>query len=633
MPLATSSSRVLLEGGVDQIHLVIVPEDEFPGQFLHEAAAGQDLDVLGNLRVVSAGYGQAKEPGDGEGRQPDGAGRCRVNVVEALAVAVFQHFQNRWVEDFLLFIFRQIVGADGFEMRYALLRLTVLIIAGDQRIAAIAHGSLLDLLLKGQGDAVDLIEGVGKVGDMRVVFDRLLGCRGVFVESLGDLGPQVPAHGELGKGHEVGGQQGVKPAGRSDRMEDVEYIGTGKMIEQMVAEVDHDPVGEPVDEREPLLFARLDGIAVAAGGRQEIRMLTDQLLGLMAQQRCQGIGKGMLDPFAAPGAQEKIDLGQHARLRRRFGGERTVQKTDQRVLAGILAEIELAPEELPGNAVKIVGHGLGGRRRAMHRDAAGLHGRQGSNLHRSADEFGVCPGDIQCAVIVGAAEEPLLVRVGIERDDVVFLGQTLDILAGQLVENGLQGQVFTAVAGAVELEVLEEQQQPFEMLDGQPVVYRIQRMGDDVENRFLMKIGGQFVDVVTDFLDFPVLGLGDIQGQNMQLAAVFREIAGDLLADKSTRQVGDFEGAVDTVVIADGHMRHPPSSGDVVDLQRFGKTLGAADFFEDPLRRSFGVLGMDMKIDLHRISFLWGVPFSGTGQTSHRQPYVHGRIKKGLRNG
>jgi hypothetical protein len=101
---------------VDQIHLVVIPEHEFPSHLFHEAAAGENLHILGNRRVVSAGDGYLQEAGDGQGRQADRARCRRMDVVEALPVAVVEHFQQRRVKNFLLLVFRQFIGANGRKM-------------------------------------------------------------------------------------------------------------------------------------------------------------------------------------------------------------------------------------------------------------------------------------------------------------------------------------------------------------------------------------------------------------------------------------------------------------------------------------------------------------------------------------
>ena len=125
-----------------------------------------------------------------------------------------------------------------------------------------------------------------------------------------------------------------------------------------------------------------------------------------------------------------------------------------------------------------------------------------------------------------------------------------------------------------------------------------------MENLLLVQVARQVVDVRAELLDLPVLGLGDIQGQDMHLAPVVRKVGGDLLADEDVRQMGDFQGAVDGVVIRDGHMAHAPALGDLIELQRFGEAFRAADLLQYPLAGPFGVFGVNMNVDLHAFILL-----------------------------
>jgi hypothetical protein len=50
-----------------------------------------------------------------------------------------------------------------------------------------------------------------------------------------------------------------------------------------------------------------------------------------------------------------------------------------------------------------------------------------------------------------------------------------------------------------------------------------------------------------------------------------------------------FKGAVDFIVVRDGDKGHPPPTGDMVEMQRLGKALRAADFLEKPLGWPGGV--------------------------------------------
>ena len=144
-------------------------------------------------------------------------------------------------------------------------------------------------------------------------------------------------------------------------------------------------------------------------------------------------------------------------------------------------------------------------------------------------------------------------RIGVERRQVVGVGQTIDLLGRQVLYNGGKGLVFAAVAGPVEFEIPKEQQQAFKVSDREPVVYGIQGVGDDVEDTRLLEIGGQVENVLAALLDLVMLGFGDVQYEHVDLAAVLREVAGHLLADEGVGQVRNLQGPADTVVVGDGH--------------------------------------------------------------------------------
>jgi hypothetical protein len=71
----------------------------------------------------------------------------------------------------------------------------------------------------------------------------------------------------------------------------------------------------------------------------------------------------------------------------------------------------------------------------------------------------------------------------------------------------------------------------------------------------------------------------------------------------------DLEGALDFVVVRDGDERHAPPPGDVVEVKRLGKALGAADFLEKPLRRPRGMSGVNVKIRLHQCLHTSGMSY------------------------
>jgi len=118
-------------GDVDHIHLIVIPDNEFPGQILHTFVAGEDLDVLGQGRVVGAVDGQTQGPGDAQGGQADGAGGGRVDAGVATGVDEMEHFQQRRVEKFLIGVLFDLVDPDGMEVLDARFVDALSLVAGD----------------------------------------------------------------------------------------------------------------------------------------------------------------------------------------------------------------------------------------------------------------------------------------------------------------------------------------------------------------------------------------------------------------------------------------------------------------------------------------------------------------------
>jgi hypothetical protein len=71
----------------------------------------------------------------------------------------------------------------------------------------------------------------------------------------------------------------------------------------------------------------------------------------------------------------------------------------------------------------------------------------------------------------------------------------------------------------------------------------------------------------------------------------------------------DLEGALDFVVVRDGDERHAPPPRDVVEMKRLGKTLGAADFLEEPLGRPRGMSRMYVQVRLHQCFHTCGMRY------------------------
>ena len=181
----------------------------------------------------------------------------------------------------------------------------------------------------------------------------------------------------------------------------------------------------------------------------------------------------------------------------------------------------------------------------------------------------------------------------------MLVRQAFDGAGRQVREQFLEAAVAVGVAVAVQFEDAEEQQQLFKMIRCQAVVHGVQWVGDGTGDGRLLQIADKLKDVAPQSLDVGMLGFGDVVDEDVDLAPVGREIGRDLLADENPRQMRDFEGALDFVVVRDGDERHAPPPGDMVKMKRLGKALGAADFLEKPLGRPLGMSGVNVQVRLH----------------------------------
>jgi hypothetical protein len=156
-------------------------------------------------------------------------------------------------------------------------------------------------------------------------------------------------------------------------------------------------------------------------------------------------------------------------------------------------------------------------------------------------------------VVIGSTGEvffPWSIEQGLV---IIDIGQPFNVHGGELPEHLGKNLILFVVSGTVEFKVFEQQKHLFKMVDGQPVIYGVEGMGNDIDDVFSIKIGYQIKDIFSNFPDLIMLGFGDVLGQHMHLATIFGEIRGDLLGDIGIRQMGDFKGTFDGVVVGYGH--------------------------------------------------------------------------------
>ena len=111
-----------------------------------------------------------------------------------------------------------------------------------------------------------------------------------------------------------------------------------------------------------------------------------------------------------------------------------------------------------------------------------------------------------------------------------------------------------------------------------------------------MKIGRQLVDILAQLQNQLKLRFGDVQHHHMHLAAVFREMGRNLGADEGSRQMSDFQGTVDGVMVGDGDEVHATFPGSAVEMPGRCVALRDIELAHGPVGRFVGMAGVDMQI-------------------------------------
>ena len=95
----------------------------------------------------------------------------------------------------------------------------------------------------------------------------------------------------------------------------------------------------------------------------------------------------------------------------------------------------------------------------------------------------------------------------------------------------------------------------------------------------------QAINIRPKFLDHAELLFVDAGDEDMDLAAILREIGRDFIGEERAGKVGDLQRAADAVVVGDGHEVHPLLPRVAIDL------LGSTNDSGVPMRRRNHSLG------------------------------------------
>ena len=191
--------------------------------------------------------------------------------------------------------------------------------------------------------------------------------------------------------------------------------------------------------------------------------------------------------------------------------------------------------------------------------------------------------------------------------EIVAIGQFVDFFrceGSEALIAYLLRQLF-AIAVAP-LEVAEEEDKPFKMLDGEKVVDVDQRVRDTMGQAMPAQISGELVDIRAQALDFPKLRFVEIPDEKVDFAAVGK-ISGHFDAEENVGVMGDGLATVEPVMISNGLEGHPGGIEFAVKRLGFAVTLRHAEPAKDPFARPVGKAGVKLEVNAQHNRRKWWV--------------------------
>ena len=151
-----------------------------------------------------------------------------------------------------------------------------------------------------------------------------------------------------------------------------------------------------------------------------------------------------------------------------------------------------------------------------------------------ARRLGVGAGQKFPAVVVGATGEDLFPRLGVGRLEIMTVRQLLDLFGRQAGEKFPGQHAEEGVAQAIDaFEMLEEENQPFEVRGFELAVDAVERVRDRMADRRFLEITLQVEDVVAQSRDLGMLRFGNSPDEQMKFTRIMRKIGRNFFADKS----------------------------------------------------------------------------------------------------
>ena len=215
------------------------------------------------------------------------------------------------------------------------------------------------------------------------------------------------------------------------------------------------------------------------------------------------------------------------------------------------------------------------------------------------------------------------------RLDPLPLGHRRDHLGREIAEDGPQEVRRAAIARSVDqLEARKEQQQPFELVDGQPAVDAEQHVGHRTDDILAHQVFLQAVDIGPQFLDHAELLFVDAGDEDVDLAAVLREVGRDFIGEERAGKVGDLQRAANAVVVGDGHEVHPLLPRVAIDFLGFDKRFRSAHAAEEPFAGAIGILAVNVEIAFRDACIMHGWDPSWNRPRRTHLVSIHGERKQ-----
>ncbi len=132
-------------------------------------------------------------------------------------------------------------------------------------------------------------------------------------------------------------------------------------------------------------------------------------------------------------------------------------------------------------------------------------------------------------------------------------------------------------------------------------------VGDGVGDVLALEEGLEFVEVAAALEQRVVLPLGDAPDEQFHGNVVLWKMSGDLLGEKDSGQSGQWEEALEGVVVGEREESEAAMLEGVVEGARIGVAFGDAKFAQEPFFGSLAEFGMDMQINAGHVAQSSGI--------------------------